>query len=149
MEAMRRALRERRTREVEVAEGLLVREMETRRPSHNPMGVERRERTTGKMVGGGGREEEMAQTRAGAGGPSNEPINASPSNKPINASPSNKPINASQSNEPVNADSSEEEDEEVSVDEEEAQVVLNEQEQDFFDQHNVHCQVCNQPGKVL
>ena len=31
----------------------------------------------------------------------------------------------------------------------EAEVVLKEQEQDFFDQHNVHCQVCNQPGKVL
>ncbi len=28
-------------------------------------------------------------------------------------------------------------------------MVLNEQEQVFFDQHNVHCQVCNQPGKVL
>ena len=35
------------------------------------------------------------------------------------------------------------------VDEEETQVVLNEQEQEFFDQHNVHCEVCNQPGKVL
>jgi hypothetical protein len=45
--------------------------------------------------------------------------------------------------------SEEEEDEEVMVDDAEAQVDLNEQEQDFFDQHNVHCQVCNQPGEVL
>jgi hypothetical protein len=47
------------------------------------------------------------------------------------------------------SNSSEEEDEEVMVDDAEAQVVLHEQEQDFFDQHNVHCQVCDQPGEVL
>jgi hypothetical protein len=78
-EAMRRALRERRAREVEEAEGQLAREMETRRLGRNPMGVERREREererrwrerrTGTTDGGGGgEEEEMAQTRAGAGG---------------------------------------------------------------------------------
>jgi hypothetical protein len=35
------------------------------------------------------------------------------------------------------------------IHEEEAQVVLNKQEQDFFDQHNDHCEVCNQPGKII
>ena len=105
---------------MEEAEGLLARKMETRRP------------------GRGGSEEEVAQTRAGAGGPSNEPINVPPSKEPINAPPSNEPINASPSNE------QQEEDEEVSIQEEEARVVLN--EQDFFNQHNDYCEVCNQPG---
>ena len=70
-----------------------------------------------------------------------------PCNKLINAPPSIEPINAPPSNEPINADSSEEEDEEVSVDEEEARVFLN--EQDFFNQHNDYCEVCNQPGKKV
>ena len=108
---------------MEEAEGLLARKMEMRRP------------------GRGGSEEEVAQTRAGAGGPSNEPINVPPSKEPINAPPSNEPINASPSNE------QQEEDEEVSIQEEEARVVLN--EQDFFNQHNDYCEVCNQPGVVL
>ena len=108
---------------MEDAEGLLARKMEMRRP------------------GRGGSEEEVAQTRAGAGGPSNEPINVPPSKEPINAPPSNEPINASPSNE------QQEEDEEVSIQEEEARVVLN--EQDFFNQHNDYCEVCNQPGVVL
>jgi hypothetical protein len=63
VEAKRQVLHDRRTREVEEAEGLLAREMETRRP------------------GCGGSEEEVP--------PSNEPINAPSSNEPINSSPSN------------------------------------------------------------
>jgi len=71
----------------------------------------------------------------------NEPINAPPSNKPINAPPSNKPINA-----PLDAHipfSSMESSMEAGG----ASNFLD--KQDFFDQHNNLCEVCNQPGVVL
>ncbi len=61
--------------------------------------------------------------------------------------PSNEPINVPPSNELINADSSEEEEEEVSAHEEESWVGINEQE--FFDMHQEHCEVCDEPGDVL
>jgi len=69
VEAIRRALRKKKARKMEEAEGLLGREMRD--------------------------DEEEVQTHAGAGGQSNEHINTPPSNKLSNAPSSNVHINAS------------------------------------------------------